>query len=219
MRDEIVIFLLVVLLVVSTTAGYSIGTNNAKTTTVTNTVTNGPSSLKVHVTANLAGTGANQTIVANVWEENTLPAKNNVTAADAWSPLLGNLSASGPYLPYSCDSSWPIGVGLMEGHQAISNISLGKYISPSKATYCMAYTNWYTYFVFSPNNSTAIGGHYLYYGNTLLNYSSTDLNVTWKVPWQVTVYGLSPGVYTVVGADEWGHIALAYVTIPPSSSG
>ena len=217
LKKELLAAVLVGLLLCGLCAGYLLGVSNRQTetttatttstgflpTTVTQVSTGFPSSLQVYVSANFSIIEGSQALVAGVWEESTLPANTNVTVASDWSPLLGNLTVAGTHplgLAVPCAQGWPTGIGLMQGHKAIDNLSQGKFITPWVYS-CTTALVVFTYFIFSPNNSTVVAG---------VNKGTETVNISQIV----TSNGLESGTYTVIGGDEWGHIAFAYFSVP-----
>jgi len=219
MRDEAAIALVLVLVVASAGAGYFVGNSSVRTTTITNlsattlvtpttytitrasteTITS-PSALDVYVNANLTSEGWS----ASVWEESTVPATVNVSVASAFSPLLGNQSAFGyPFVlgGTPCGGGWPIGIGVLEGHETLANLTQGRLAMTWPYSCTTTPGPDFTYFVFSTDNTTVVAG-ILPSGTETVNLVDTR-----------TTAGLAPGAYTLVGGDKWGHIALTYFTV------
>ena len=113
-----------------------------------------------------------------------------------------------------CAGGWPIGVGLMSGHEVMNNLSQGRYSTPWAYSCTSASAN-FLYFVFSPGNSTAIAGE----ASSERGYPQSSVSKIVDIVQTVTLvpsqYSLAPGKYTIVAGDEWGGVALIYFTVPP----
>jgi hypothetical protein len=137
-------------------------------------------------------------------ENNTLQTANNVSASDNWVIQLPSLVCSG------IDS---IGVGVFRGFYSIQNISKASTAqliigSQSYPTACVNFANSDSY-DFEPDSSlfTPTGCQDC---NASLSYDFF-FNSTWSdSPSGVVLSPLSPGIYSVVAADEWGQIVILH---------
>ena len=230
MRTEAVAVAVVLLVVIGFGAGYFTGRNSSQTapsqipsaqssvstTTVSDsqTMTSGPG-LAVYVRTNATTVQGNQGLEVNVSELSSFPAAVNLSAADAWSPLLGEqtLVAAHPVgLAVPCAGGWPIGVGLMSGHELMNNLSQGRYITPW-AYSCTTVSANFLYFVFSPGNSTAIAGEANSEGSYPQSSVPTAVDIVQPVTLNPSQHSLAPGEYTIVAGDEWGNVALTYFAV------
>jgi len=150
-------------------------------------------------------------------EQNTLPTENNVSASNSW-PLDG-LSVG-----QSCeDFNYPIGVAISQGYYASSNVSSAtplQLYNPGNVTSCGAMPAVSTY-SFAPLSDTAnvwcIGPGFN--SNPCLTdfKVSSEITVTgywnWTHGQEPTLGNFTPGVYTVVGGDEWGALAVLHFIV------
>ena len=178
------------------------------------TMTSGPG-VGVYVRTNATTVQDNQELEVNVSELSSFPAAVNLSAADGWSPLLGEQTLAGAHpigLAVLCAGGWPIGVGLMSGHELMNNLSQGRYITPW-AYSCSSSSANFLYFVFSPGNSTAIAGEAYSEGGYPQPSVSTIVDIVQTVTLVPSQHSLTPGEYTIVAGDEWGNVVLAYFAV------
>ncbi len=133
------------------------------------------------------------------WMNSTSPRVENITAMGAWavdqSRLWGRL----------CTSGWPIGIGVMQGYYTEDNYSQGTLIRlPQPLTLCPVSSVTPKYFVLEPHGSKAF---------VSLNGTPElwDLQTTLVSGSGLLGHGqLLGGVYTVIGADEWGDVVITH---------
>jgi hypothetical protein len=154
------------------------------------------------VTLNAASFTSGQTVSINVTESNTQNTANNVSAAKDW-PISG-LTLGG------CGTlNYPFGISIYQGYYDLNNVSLlasqsslhfyqpGVYSCP--AMFVMSQ------YAFAPSSDVAGGA-------AMSSVIST--NGTWTgVVSSSTFHEFAPGVYTVVGGDEWGDVAVVHFTV------
>jgi len=138
----------------------------------------------------LVGTG--QHVTADIWETNTLAQNNNVTVASHWPNVTLNVDP--------CIEGWPLGTQLLKGHDTAGNLSEAQQVEYTWSPFCQEGPIVLQYLTFEPHGSVAV----LKMGSTT---RSIDVNQTYDF------YNLSVGQYTVVAADEWGHIILACFSV------
>jgi hypothetical protein len=148
-------------------------------------------------------------ISITIGEKNTLPIENNISAADEW-------PVQGLYLE-PC-TVYPFGISILQGYYDAKNVTA---VTPLQ--------------LFSPNvmYSCAVGPPVSYdfqpWSDIAAIYTSCDsepwsINMTAKVTsagfWTVThghptwtFSNFTPGIYTVVGGDEWGALVILHFTI------
>jgi hypothetical protein len=144
-------------------------------------------------------------------EKNTLAIQNNIHAADRW-PVEGlNLGPCGT-LPY------PFGISILQGYydaKSVAAITPLQLFDPNAIYSCPAMLAAVSY-DFQPWSDVAA----IYPGNP----EPYSINMTTKVTsagfWTVThghptwiFSNFTPGIYTVVGGDEWGALVILHFTI------
>ena len=148
--------------------------------------------LRLYATASSFGSST-QNINATIWEVNTLHSTNEVDVAPNWSGVLG-ISAQG------CFQGWPMGQGLLKGHYVASNASQGQLVPYPFTFSCPAEPIILRSLTFQPNSTTAIA---------TTNFGTP----TWDINQSFIYQNLSPGEYTIIACDEWGHTVFAYFSV------
>jgi len=187
-----------VILQITTTTATIFSTRTTTDYVQTGSVASSPSALEVYVNTNTTGMGPVQQTLASVWENNTLPLINNVSALSDYA--IPNLSFS------PCAGGFPLEMGLLQGHYGMGNFSEGQFVSPIVFSCTTDYAD-YQYFVFSPLNGTAVAHGVQTQPSGPFSERLADVSFNY------TYTGLGPGEYTVVGGDEWGHVAFAYFSV------
>ena len=131
-------------------------------------------------------------MAVTIWDNNTLAENNHVAVASDWA--ISGIDGGG------CVRNWPLGIGLMKGHYAASNVSQGQFVDYPFFWNCPGELIVLQSLTFLPHNSTAIAK---------TNFGTPS----WNILQTYTYQNLEPGEYTVVACDEWGHIALAYFSM------
>jgi len=130
----------------------------------------------------------------------------NATAEDLWAVNQSRL-LEGP-----CGEGWPIGIGVMQGYYDEYNYTSGTLLPPSQPdTTCPASFADSAYFLVQPLGSEAIAG---------IDRSLVHCNLLTTLVLGNSSLASRPqvgGTYTVIGADEWGDIAILYVVAPGSA--
>ena len=153
-------------------------------------------------------------------EKNTLPVPNNVPVSNSWS--YNNLELSpcdlGPGFGY------PFGIVIFQGDYTSSNLStamplsLYDYSIPVPCPGPMPSTA----YDFEPLSdiATAVSSSASIPNSTYA--INTELNETgyWTgVSPDVSKHGFAPGVYTIVGGDEWGALVVLHFTVSQDTTG
>lgn len=158
-----------------------------------------------------------QEIEVTVDELNTLSKINNVLAAKKW-PLQG--LSLGP-----CGTlNYPVGVAIFEGYYTSANISTAiplKLYDPNALYHCPAILSAITAYEFQPSSDVAS-----IYGSCDPNPCDPDVKMNseveakgcWTGSPKATYNDFNPGVYTVVGGDEWGALAILYFVVSTPAS-
>lgn len=155
-----------------------------------------PNGFTMHLTVTPTSDSPTWGVTLEGWVNSTSPSIENITAADSWAVSQSRLWTS------ACTSGFPIGVGVMQGHYNQDNFTLGTLLPLNRALFSPCVGQTYsspTSFAFEPRTSKALvvlGGAPKFWGiQTSLHFTGTTAG-----------YGLQPGVYTAVLADEWGDV-------------
>ncbi len=151
-----------------------------------------------------------QEISVLIDEQNTLTTVNNVSASNGW-PLKG--LSLGP-----CGTvNYPIGVAIFQGYYTSSNVSSATPLQLYKPGiyHCPMILSYISGYVFQP--SSDIAGVLSDSDPTpqLTNKMTSEITVTgyWLNGQEATLSNFTPGVYTVVGEDEWGALAVLHFVV------
>ena len=183
-------------------------------TFTTNTSSKSAKGLVLSLSLNATTFQPGQEISVVIDEQNTLPAENNVSASNNW-PLNG-LSLDSPCGPLD----YPFGIAIFQGYYTSLNVSSAtplKIYNPGIVTSC-GFPPAVSSYSFAPLSDTA---NIFIIGDP--NPSLTDFKVsseitvtgywTWPNGQQPTLSNFTPGVYTVVGGDEWGALAVLHFVV------
>jgi hypothetical protein len=151
-------------------------------------------------------------------EKNTLARENNIRGADRW-PVQGlTLSPCGTLY-------YPFGISILQGYYdakgavAIAPLQL---FDPNAIYHCPAILAAVYYdFVFQPgSNVVAIYTSYDHFTPLSMNMTTTITSAGfWTIPYITHGHTLwifsnfTPGIYTVVGGDEWGALVILHFSI------
>jgi len=199
LRNSVVV-IVILLLIVSAGTVYWLDTAHTKS------AISDASQLVVGLRLNATTIHPDQHMSFAFWVNNTSSEENNVTAQDRWA--LPGLK------PWGCSSpSWPLRFGFVNGNYVASNISRATFMPLSNPGFnCSAIINLvFTSVSFRPLSSWA---NLSYYYNHLTS-GLFALDGTETIPGAVYPSQLTPGKYTIVAGDEWGHVALAHFTMEP----
>jgi hypothetical protein len=142
-------------------------------------------------------------------EMNILPVMNKIHAANEWS--VEGLALS------PCHTHYPFGISILQGYydaKGVAAIAPLQLFDPNAVHYCPAILV-AIYYTFQPWSDTAA----IYTGCGSEPYS---INMTAKVTasgfWtgsrpNATFSNFTPGIYTVVGGDEWGALVILHFTV------
>jgi len=200
-------------------------TVNGEPTHTTTTATDSRNNLQLRLFLNTSSSSAGG-VMASVFvdEYNPLGTTNNVTAEDNetadgnWSLRIGDLDGA----PCWSDD-WPLGFAIASGHYTSANITTAKFldlVNPGVTYSCPLYVGYGTPagYAFEPMSDTATT--YGCIGEPCLTGSvATGVEPPSWSP--VTGYwnqggaftSFPRGTYTVVAADEWGEVAIAYFAV------
>jgi hypothetical protein len=160
--------------------------------------------------------GAQISITIN--EKNTLARENNVRVADRW-PIQGlslNPCGTGVY---------PFGMLVLKGYYdaaSLVDITPLKIFDPNQILSCVVPGGFVSYDFEPWSGMAAICTTMSAYENT--KPAPTDMTTSLTLPgfWvggccNATFSSFTPGIYTIVGGDEWGALVILHFTISPSS--
>jgi len=218
--------ILVVALLVSI-AGCSTAPNVVQHTTPTPIATLAPSATSATV---LSGNGLSLTLSLNsttyqyedqisvtIDEKNTLARENNISASGNW-PVFGYLGV-GP-----CNTlNYPFGIALLQGYYDAKSIASATPLQIYPIVFCPCERVVVSY-VFQPLSD--IASRCTMWGDWLSPISmNTDVTLTgvcdrWipintstGIAYQQATSNFIPGIYTLVGGDEWGTLVILYFSI------
>ncbi|MGA8848351.1 MAG: hypothetical protein WB564_00785 [Dehalococcoidia bacterium] len=151
-------------------------------------------------------------ISVTINEKNILAKENNIHVANAW-PVQGLnlLSPCGP-LPY------PFGISILQGYydaKSVAAITPLQFFDPNAMLFLICLFIPAVSYDFQPWSDTAT----IHTSNPepypVINMTAT---VTWTGFWigtccNATFSNFTPGIYTVVGGDEWGALVILHFTI------
>ena len=163
------------------------------------------------LTLSLNSTTYNQgeQITVAIHEKNTLAIENNIRAANRWAIQGLRL---GP-----CRTVYPFGISILQGYydaKDIGAITPLQLFDPNATYSCPVYMAAVSY-NFQPRSDVAT--IYTGYGSKPLSTNMTG-KVTSAGFWtgsrpDATFSNFTPGVYTVVGGDEWGALVILHFTV------
>jgi hypothetical protein len=145
-------------------------------------------------------------------EKNTLATENNIHVANAW-PVQGlNLvSPCGP-LPY------PFGISILQGYydaKSVAAIAPLQFFDPNAMLFLICLSMSPVSYDFQPWSDIATIHTSDPEPYPVINMTAT---VTWTGFWtgsccNATFSNFTPGIYTVVGGDEWGALVILHFTV------
>jgi hypothetical protein len=151
-------------------------------------------------------------ISVTIDEKNILAVENNIHAADEW-PVQGlNLGPCGML-------NYPFGISILKGYydiKSVAAITPLQLFDPNAVYHCPMILAGIISYDFQPGSDVAaIYTSYDY-------FTPLSINMTAKVAssgfWtgsrpNATFSNFTPGIYTVVGGDEWGALVILHFTI------
>ncbi len=152
------------------------------------------------------GSGSDGTLFhVNVTAANLLGAQNNVTGVDDY---------HGVQVNPPCNAS-PVTFELLRGYYTAGNFTSGKPVNIHgvQNMMCMVPANALRYYDFQPKSDLFSGP--ANQGSNLVTRPATaaaDISQVWSDNFNDPT-SLSPGTYTVVGADNWGQVAAVHFEV------
>jgi len=168
----------------------------------TSTYAYSPNGLTLSFTINTTHAFAPSGVIITVWINGT-SSTENVTAKNSW--------AVGPSLLWGspCTPGWPLGIGVMHGYYDQYNYTSGTLL-PLKPTvlYCPPPPGLPRSFLVEAYGSEAITN----VNDSLLRWNLQTTLVLEKTSFLQSQ--LTGGTFTVIGADEWGDVAILHFDTP-----
>ena len=153
-----------------------------------------------------------QQVSLTIAEKNTLNSMNTVQAANNW-PLKGlGVSACGTL-------NYPIGIAIFQGYYTSADINPGALLAlydPYAPYACPMILSGITAYAFKPLSAVA---DVLVSGSSEPAIAALQMNAVvaakgyWTAGQTSTFANFAPGVYTVVGGDEWGGLVVLHFTV------
>jgi hypothetical protein len=179
-------------------------------------MTNEPIGLNLRVAMNTTSIQSGQSIDVIISETNTLNTTNTVNVSDQWQ--LSSLSFSlGP-----CGNlGYPIGIVIFKGYHTYSNISTAESLDLYQpGTYFCPAGFFATSFSFQPLSNMASVNEAPNSSSSLPMTSEVTASGYWTDNYPLDYTGVNatfsnfqPGIYTVVGGDEWGQLVLLHFIV------
>jgi hypothetical protein len=195
---------------------------SGKAATNVTTTTNSTLGLSLSITVNTTVLRSGQAIAITLDEFNALDGFNNVTTSDNWaySDFQGM-----PCTPdYPALPNLPFSIAIVQGYYTESNltgaVSLPIFSPPGAFYGCPYMGPPPTEFDFYPSSDLTIVHTSGISGSSLINESATQtLSFNgYCAPYNSTsgtvqTINFSPGVYTIIGGDEWGQLAVLHFIV------
>jgi hypothetical protein len=161
----------------------------------------GHNGLQLQLSLNATKLSPGQSIGINVSVFNTLPLANNVSAAN----LLPFDVRTG-----SCPNQlYPFGVAVFQGRYFAGNVSQGTPLQIFPNTPCPLFIRFISGYIFQSNSDVAA----ILPGGNGSSKMSTNVTVGLTYTGYSQAAKLTPGLYTIAAADEWGVAVFLYVQV------
>ncbi|HYB45251.1 MAG TPA: hypothetical protein VEC92_01890 [Nitrososphaerales archaeon] len=160
--------------------------------------------LQLSISSSVVGPG--QPLLVSIDSFNPFAVNLNATAAKSW-------AAQGLKTGSCYSSVYPFGVAVYQGSYAAGNISQGKPLQVFPIVPCPLFIRLVTGYYFNPESSNAI----VLPGTGAAILMSASVNVTGTFPGKGgSAQPFPPGIYTVVGGDEWGTLVFLQFRVLPA---
>ncbi|MDG6898173.1 MAG: hypothetical protein JRN24_00400 [Nitrososphaerota archaeon] len=157
-----------------------------------------PFGFTLNLKTNSTSLNPGSAVLITSWLNSTSPQLTNVTAASEWP-----IGPAGLWIR-PCVAGWPLGIGLMQGYYTSDNFTSGTLLRiPTPLSSCPVPAQGPSFFILKPFSTSALvvtGG-----SGVTMDLASTLTFRSGTAP--------SPGVYTVVAADEWGDAVLVHFVL------
>jgi hypothetical protein len=219
---EAVVVILIVALGVSFVLNYSLYASNQQLRSEFNSlnetlafpqsvsVTDAPLGLNLSIAVNTTLLQSGQGIEITINETNTLDALNTVSATTGWqsTPQL-SLGPCGV-------GDYPMGLAICQGYYTPSSISSAEplYIYAPGTFACPMLIRLITSYTFQPlSNMASISPPSNSFFMPMNSSFAANGYWTGNLKGQTEFSNFSPGIYTVVGGDEWGQLVLLHFVV------
>ena len=216
---EAVMVILIVILGASIVFNCSLYTNNQQLRSEINSlnetlalpqsasIKDTPLGLNLSVAMNTTLLQSGQGIEIIISEANILNTTNTINASTHWqfSPL--SLGPCGTY-------NYPMGLAICQGYYTSANISTAESLELYGAEVCPMYILFIASYTFQPlSNMASINSPNP--GSSIAMNSTVAASGYWAVnlEGQREFSNFSPGIYTVVGGDEWGQLVILHFLV------
>jgi hypothetical protein len=157
-----------------------------------------------------------QAVIITIDETNTLPKTNNVPASDKWPLSALGVGPRGPI-------NYPFGVTIFQGNYSSSDVLFAtplKLYNPQAVYGCPMILSGISTYVFQPSSSTAAIFQNSSASPVLTESMNSEVESMgyWVASPNETLTEFDPGVYTVVGGDEWGSLVVVHFTVSGTST-
>ena len=162
--------------------------------------------------------GSDGSYTITVEESNLLNSVNNVTLYDDWAFQKSSLNPANP-----CGPSTPIPVGfaILQGNYGQDNYTAGQALTlydPNDVYLCgsLGFVNSSEIYSFQPLSDDflfPLGSGSSYHGPAAVTFTTNGYWVGGQQNGAAAFQPFSPGVYTIVGADEWGEYAILHFEV------
>jgi hypothetical protein len=189
-------------------------TTSASTTTPSNTTATSSGSVEgLTLSLSLDSTTyqPGQVVTITIDEKNTLPTTNNVPTSDKWPLSSLGVGPCGPI-------NYPFGIAVFQGGFTSSNVLSAtplKLYDPTAMYNCPAMLSGISTYAFEPSGDTAAIFQNSGTSPVTTDNMNSEVQPTgyWVANPNETLIDFDPGVYTVVGGDEWGDLAVIHFTV------
>jgi hypothetical protein len=193
----------VVVVVLGVSVLVAIGTNGSSETSSLprQTATTGADGLRLTLSLNTTDLTQGESIGIDVTLSNTLASTYNVSVSSLW-PFQAQTQACGNQI-------YPFGVAVFRGRYSAGNVSEGTPLNIFAPIACPQSVRFISGYFFQPNSDSAM----VLPGTGQSIPMSANVTVGRTYTSESQSQGLTPGVYTVAAADEWGLAVFLYVEV------
>jgi hypothetical protein len=198
-------------------------TETTKTTSTTTTILNGVNStsttsingLRLSLSLDSTTYQPGQSVAITIDETNMLPSTNSVPASDKWPLSALGVGPCGPM-------NYPFGIAIFQGNYTSSDILSAtplKLYNPTAMYNCPAILSGISAYEFQPSSDTAAIFQNSSSSPAMTESMNSEVQSTgyWVASPSETLTNFAPGIYTVVGGDEWGTLVVANFMVSATS--
>ncbi len=193
----------VVVVVLGVSVFVAVGTNGSSETSSppSQAATTGADGLRLTLSVNTTDLTPGESIGIGVTLSNTLASTYNVSVSSLW-PFQAQTQAC-------ANQIYPFGVAVFRGRYSAGNVSEGTPLSIFPPVACPMLVRFTSGYFFQPNSDSAM----VLPGTGQSTPMSANFTVGRTYTSEAQSQGLTPGVYTVAAADEWGLAVFLYVEV------